>query len=144
MVLLDVSVLLNACTPRSPHHELCRESVEELLSRGEPFGVSDLVLAAVVRLATNPRVFNPPAAPEKAFAFTDALREHPDAVVLASTPRHWAIFRDLVLSTGIRGSDTTDAFLAALAMAHGCEWWTTDSDFERFPGLRWRNLLKPL
>lgn len=104
MVLFDVSVLLNACTPRSPHHELCRESVEELLSRGEPFGVSDLVLAAVVRLATNPRVFNPPAAPEKAFAFTDALREHPDAVVLASTPRHWAIFRDLVLSTGIRGA----------------------------------------
>jgi len=41
---------------------------------------------------------------------------------------------------GIRGSDTTDAYLAALAMEHGCEWWTTDGGFSRFPGLRWRNL----
>ena len=55
-------------------------------------------------------------------------------------PRHWTIFRDLVLATGIRGSDTTDAYLAALAMEHGCEWWTKDGGFSRFPGLRWRNL----
>jgi len=50
------------------------------------------------------------------------------------------IFRDLVLETGIRGSDTTEAYLAALAMEHGCEWWTTDGGFSRFKGLRWRNL----
>jgi predicted nucleic acid-binding protein len=50
------------------------------------------------------------------------------------------IFRNLVLENGIRGADTTDAYLAALAMEHGCEWWTTDSGFSRFPGLRWRNL----
>lgn len=57
-------------------------------------------------------------------------------------PRHWMIFRGLVLETGIRGSDTTDAYLAALAMEHSCEWWTTDGGFSRFAGLRWRNLAK--
>jgi hypothetical protein len=52
-----------------------------------------------------------------------------------------ADFRHLVLASGIRGSDTTDAYLAALAIEHGCEWWTTDTGFERFESLRWRNLL---
>ena len=32
-----------------------------------------------------------------------------------------------------------DAFLAALAIEFGCEWITTDRDYSRFPGLRWRS-----
>ena len=32
-----------------------------------------------------------------------------------------------------------DAYLAALAIEHGCELITTDSDFSRFAGLRWRH-----
>ena len=32
----------------------------------------------------------------------------------------------------------SDAYLAALSIEHGCELVTTDSDFARFPGLRWR------
>ena len=31
-----------------------------------------------------------------------------------------------------------DAWLAALAIESGCEWVTTDRDYARFPGLRWR------
>jgi predicted nucleic acid-binding protein len=38
---------------------------------------------------------------------------------------------------------TADAYLAALAMEHGCEWWTADGDFARFPGLNWRHVLDP-
>jgi hypothetical protein len=33
----------------------------------------------------------------------------------------------------------TDAYIATLAIEHGCELITTDSDFARFPGLRWRH-----
>jgi uncharacterized protein len=29
-----------------------------------------------------------------------------------------------------------DAYLAALAIEHGCEWISTDDDFARFPGLK--------
>ena len=32
-------------------------------------------------------------------------------------------------------------YLAALAIEHGCELVTTDSDFARFKGLRWRHPL---
>ena len=38
----------------------------------------------------------------------------------------------------------TDAYLAALAIEHGCEFVTTDSDFARFEGLRWRHPLAPV
>jgi uncharacterized protein len=34
-----------------------------------------------------------------------------------------------------------DAYLAALAMEHGCEFVTVDRDFARFPGLRYRHPL---
>ena len=141
MILCDVSVLLYASTPQSEHHSLCYDRVHALGASDESFAISELVLAAVVRLATNPRVFRPPASPEKIFAFAEALRQHPRAVSISPGGRHWRLFRDLVFQSGIRGSDTTDAYFAALAMEHGCEWWTTDSGFARFEGLRWRNLL---
>ncbi|SPD74306.1 Ribonuclease VapC37 (fragment) [uncultured Desulfobacterium sp.] len=35
----------------------------------------------------------------------------------------------------------TDAHLAALAVEHGCELASTDSDFARFPNLKWTNPL---
>jgi predicted nucleic acid-binding protein len=38
----------------------------------------------------------------------------------------------------------TDARLAALAVEHGCELASTDSDFSRFPGLKWKNPIASL
>ena len=141
MILCDVNVVLSAGMPDSPHHRVCKERLEELLGGGAPFALSDLVLAAVVRIATNARVWKKPASLARAFAFVGSLREHPDAVSIAPGPRHWRIFQDLATASGGRGPDTTNAYLAALALEHGCEWWTADADFARFPGLRWRNVL---
>jgi predicted nucleic acid-binding protein len=36
-----------------------------------------------------------------------------------------------------------EAYLAAMAIEHGCEWITTDRGFARFPGLKWRSPLDP-
>jgi predicted peptidase len=41
----------------------------------------------------------------------------------------------------VKGPLVTDAYVAALAIEHGCELVTTDSEFARFPGLRWRHPL---
>lgn len=141
MILCDVGVLLHAMVQRSPHHDVCRRELERLRSSPREMALSELVLAAVVRIGTNPRVYQPCPTPDEVFAFIDALRSQAEARRISPGPRHWTIFRDLVTSTGIRGSDTTDAYLAALALEHGCEWWTTDRDFARFPGLRWRDLI---
>ena len=85
-------------------------------------------------------MYRPTPSTADVFAYVDAIRETPGAVRIEPGERHWAIFRDLVSSTGIHGADITDAWLAALAIEHACEWWTTDRGFARFPGLRWRNL----
>ncbi|HVS01099.1 MAG TPA: TA system VapC family ribonuclease toxin [Thermoanaerobaculia bacterium] len=140
MILCDVGVLLGAMVERSPHHAVCRGELERLRSRPQDMAFSELILAAVVRIGSNPRVFRPAPTPAEVFRFVEVLTSQAEARRVEPGPRHWTIFRNLVLETGIRGSDTTDGYLAALAMEHGCEWWTTDRGFSRFPGLRWRNL----
>ena len=141
MILCDVGVLLHAMIRNTAHHSLCRRELDRLRSNPEDMAVSELVLAAVVRIGTNPRLFKPCPEPDEVFAFVEALRSPAGVRTVSPGPRHWTIFQDLILTTGLRGPDTTDAYLAALALEHGCEWWTTDADFARFPGLRWRNLL---
>ena len=64
----------------------------------------------------------------------------------ASSPTHPRIFtapsslaEAMVDATG---NLVADAWHAAMAIEHGCEWTTTDGDFARFPGLRSRHPLK--
>jgi predicted nucleic acid-binding protein len=57
-------------------------------------------------------------------------------------PRHWEIFNSLRGTAQVKGSLVADAYyLAALAIESGSEWITTDRDFSRLPGLRWRHPL---
>lgn len=141
MILCDVGVLLHAMVRNAEHHEVCRRELDRLRSTPRNMAVSELVLAAVLRIGTNPRIFEPCPTVDEVFEYVDALRKPPEVRRVVPGPRHWTIFQDLIRTTGIRGSDTTDAYLAALALEHGCEWWTTDAGFERFPGLGWRNLI---
>ena len=107
----------------------------------EPIGLSDLVLSGFVRVATHPRIFDPPAPVDEALGFADALRSQPNTVGIAPGPRHWDIFGRLCREAGAKGNLVPDAYLAALAVESGSEWITTDRDFSRFPGLRWRHPL---
>jgi predicted nucleic acid-binding protein len=53
--------------------------------------------------------------------------------------RHFDIFTRLCREAEARGNLVTDAYLAALAIESGSDWVTTDRDYSRFPGLRWRH-----
>jgi uncharacterized protein len=74
-------------------------------------------------------------------AFCEAVRSQPNAAPLAPGARHWAIFSSLCAAAGARGNLLPDAYLAALAIATGSEWITTDGDYRRFPGLKLRHPL---
>lgn len=106
------------------------------LTADEPVGVSELVLASLVRITTNHRVFDQPSTPEQALEFCAAIRGAPSAVPVRAGPRHWAIFARLVAQTRARANDVPDAYLAALALEHGATWVTRDRGFARFPDLR--------
>ena len=142
MILCDVNVLLYALRSDSDRHNEYRSWLIERLDGPENIGVSELVLSGVVRIATHPRVYRKPSAPSEAFAFADAIRSRPNAVMVAPGQRHWDVFRDLCDGSGAKGNLIPDAYFAALAIEWGCEWVTTDRDYARFPGLKWRHPLE--
>lgn len=142
MILLDVNILVRAFHEGAPEHARYRDWLDDAVLSPEPFGVSELVLSGFVRVATHPRVFDPPAPIERALEFADAVRGQPNAVVVAPGPRHWRIFATLCAAAGAKGNLVPDAYLAALAIETGSEWITADRDFSRFPGLRWRHPLQ--
>jgi toxin-antitoxin system PIN domain toxin len=78
-----------------------------------------------------------------ALTFVRAIRDAPNAVAIEPGPRHWDLFERLCVQGGAKGNLVADAYLAALAIESGCEWITTDRDFARFPGLRWRHPFDP-
>ncbi len=55
MVLLDVNVLVTAMRADAPRHAAMKEYLERLRRAPEPFGVSELVLSAALRVLTHPR-----------------------------------------------------------------------------------------
>ncbi len=122
----------------APRHEAVRKYNGALRMAPEPFGVCDLVLSGALRVLTHPRVFNPPTPPAKAMDFVAKLRASSNAVLLVPGDRHWEIFTSLLSQSRVIGNLVSDAWYAALAIEHGCEWVTDDADFARFAGLRWR------
>src|SRR6266849_4509987 len=63
----------------------------------------------------------------------------PGVEILTPGERHSEILFGLLERVGTAGNLTTDAHLAALAIEYQAEVASTDTDFARFPGLRWFN-----
>jgi uncharacterized protein len=138
VILPDVNVLLHAFRADSAQHAVCKPWLDTVVAADAVFGVSPLALRAVVRVATNPRIFRSPSSLERVFAFCDNLLGQPHCDVVEPGERHWGIFRRLCIETGIRGPRVSDVWFAALAIEHGCTWITYDRDYARFPELDWR------
>ncbi|HYL76045.1 MAG TPA: type II toxin-antitoxin system VapC family toxin [Bryobacteraceae bacterium] len=138
MILPDVNVLLYAFRPDSQDHRAYRKWVESVVNGQAAYGMSPQVLASLIRIATHPRIFAPPSTLAEATAFASVLMDQPHCQIVQPGPRHWTIYCDLCRRANAIGNLTQDAWLAAIAIESGCEWITTDRDFSRFPGLRWR------
>lgn len=141
MVLPDVNVLIYAHRSDMAEHDVYAAWLSEVADGPKAFACSDLILSAVVRIVTNPRVYATPTPLQDALAFCANVRTRPQCVMVSPGPRHWAIFEHLCLASRARGKLVADAWHAALAIEHGCDFITADADFARFPGLRWRHPL---
>jgi uncharacterized protein len=142
MILPDVNVLVYAHREESDRHAEYRRWLEDLLAGPSTYGVADLTLSSCLRIITHPRVFKKPTPLEAAVRYVNEIREQANCVVISPAPRHWTIFSDLCRAADARGNLVTDAYLAAVAIEAGAEWVTTDRDFARFPGLKWRHPLR--
>jgi hypothetical protein len=67
--------------------------------------------------------------------------ERPGVRIVDPGPRHAELLFGFLRAEGKAGNLTTDAHLAALAVESRGIIHTTDTDFLRFPGVRWLNPL---
>jgi hypothetical protein len=141
VILPDVNVLVHAYNAESPVHEAARTWWERTLSEPTPVGLAWSVALGYIRIATHPRILANPLPADVACAHVEAWLAQPQVLLLHPGERHALILFDLLRRLGTAGNLTSDAHLAALAIEHQAEIASTDADFARFPGLRWRNPL---
>lgn len=138
MILPDVNVLIYAFRSDSLDHPRYHRWLEDVVNGQEAYGIAPQALASLIRIATNPKIFVQPSKREEAFAFANLLLAQPNAVKVSPGDRHWEIFERLCRGAKAAGNLVQDAWFAALAIESGSEWITTDRDYARFAGLKWR------
>ena len=98
-------------------------------------------LLGFVRLTTHRQVLVNPLPVSTATSLVEEWLDQPVVRVLVPGRDHARHCFGFLKKLGVAGNLTTDAHLAALAVEYQAELHSTDNDFARFAGLRWRNPL---
>lgn len=138
-MIVDASVLLYAVDARSPFHQPARNWLEDALSGPARVGLPWMSLTAFLRISTHPRVSANPLSPADAWSYVEDWLGAWPTWIPEPTARHADLLQGLVVDGDLRGNLIPDAHLAALALEHGVGVCSADSDFARFPQLRWVN-----
>jgi toxin-antitoxin system PIN domain toxin len=141
MVLPDVNVLIYAHRREASGHDAYRNWLESVVNSDRSFGMAELALSGFIRIVTSQRAYREPTPLSRALDIANEILARPNCVPVRPGARHWQIFSRLCQGSGAKGNLVPDAYFAALAIEHGCEWITADRDFGRFQGLRWRHPL---
>ncbi len=142
MILVDVNIPIHAVSRNARQHERLRVWWDEKLSGVIPVAIPWAVSFGFVRIMTNPRIVQPALSVEEALDYVTSWLRQPCVRIVEPIDGHWDLAAGLLRQAGAAANLTTDAHLAALAIQHGCELYSTDADFARFPGLHWRNPLE--
>lgn len=138
MTIVDANVLIYAVNEDAPHHRAARKWLDDALAGAEPVGFAWTVLLAFLRLTTRPGLFARPLTVEEAVGVVESWLGRPGAVTVEPSARHLSILRGLLGGLGTGANLVGDAHLAALALEHGAEIVSYDTDFGRFDGVRSR------
>jgi len=141
MKLVDANILVCAVHRQAAQHERIRQWLESALADEEPIGLAWMVLIAFLRLTTRPGVFQKPLSADESIALVDDWLALPNVRLVVESEEHWRYLKESLRQTGTAGNLTTDAHLAALAIACGATVVSCDADFSRFRQLRWENPL---
>lgn len=141
MIVPDVNLLIYAHNDGTPYHTAARRWWEGLVNGEERVGIPWVVSTGFVRLMTHPRVLVNPATPTQAVDYVIEWFRLPHVMAINPGPDHLVHFRRNLLAAGVGANLVTDTHIAAVAMEYQAEVHSNDTDFSRFPGLRWRNPL---
>jgi toxin-antitoxin system PIN domain toxin len=140
MILVDNNLLIYAYAVELPRHDRARAWLEEQLNGITGVGMAWASLLGFTRIVTNQRLFKHPVSVDQAWSQVNRWLGLQPVWTPEPTDRHQEILARLMPQIG-KSDLVSDAHLAALAIEHGLELMTTDRDFARFDGLRWRNPL---
>jgi toxin-antitoxin system PIN domain toxin len=143
LTLVDANILVYAHDASSRFHDPSRRWLVDQLDGPGRVGIPWQSIVAFLRLTTSPRVAINPLDPATAWRYAESWFASPVAWTPVPTERHGEILGRYVAELNLTANLVSDAHLAALAVEHGLELCSNDSDFARFPGLRWRNPLAP-
>ena len=144
MILPDVNVLVYAFRREAADHERYASWLSDALVSSE-LALVETVLLGVIRIVTSPRIMADPAPTSVALRFVDALRTAPRARQLVPTASTWTRLAAIAARDDqVRGPLVPDAWLAALALSHGCRLATADRGFARFEALDWFVPVEPI
>lgn len=141
MILPDLNLVIYAHNADAPDHAASRSWWEGLLNGSEPVAIPWAVVFGFVRLMTHRAVLVSPMSSTVAVAHVRSWFAQSNIEHIEPGTQHLDVLDRLLSAAGAAGNLTTDAHLAALAIEHQCELHSNDTDFARFPGLRWRNPL---
>ncbi|MCY3842735.1 MAG: PIN domain-containing protein [Acidobacteria bacterium] len=139
MILPDVNLLVHAHNRDSPVHEAARRWWDGCLMGTEGVGLAWVVILGFIRITTHPRVLLRPLPVGEVLDRIESWLRLPHVHVPQPSNRHFPELRENLERIGTAGNMTTDAHLATLAAQRGYVLYTTDTDFLRFPELRWVN-----
>ena len=143
MILPDVNLLLYVHNRSAAQHEAAGRWLEAALAGPEPVALTWTTILGFLRIATNPKVYPNPMTVAEGIAAVNEWLVHPAVALLHMGERHWEILTGLIVRGSVSGPGITDAHLAALAIEHGLEVCSNDSDFARFSEVRWINPVSP-
>ena len=141
MIIPDLNLLVFAYNQAAPFHNDARRWWEGLVNGTERVGIPWVVATGFVRLMTHRSAINPPVTPSEAIDTVGSWFRYSHVTPLNPGTEHLSLLRQALAAAGVGGNLVTDAHVAALAMEYQAEVHSNDSDFGRFPGLRWRNPL---
>jgi len=137
LILPDVNVLVYAFRREAVDHERYASWLSAALVSSE-LALVESVLLGMIRIVTSPRIMADPAPTPRALEFVSMLQGAPRARQLAPTAATWERLGAIATRDDqVRGPLVPDAWLAALALSHGCRLATADRGFARFDGLDW-------
>lgn len=141
MIIPDVNLLVYAYDSSSPHHTASAQWWSACMTGREEVGLPSVVIFGFVRICTHPKVFQNPMTITEAGQRVRSWLARPNARVIDPSPHHVPDTLLLLENAGTGGNLTTDAQIAALVLQEKAVLHSNDTDFLRFPGLRWHNPL---
>lgn len=141
-MIVDANLLLYAVDESSAHNDAAASWLEDVLRGDSRVGLPWQTIGAFLRIVTHPRVVANPLTSQGAWAYVAEWLAVPVVWIPPATETTARVYARLCGQVEVTGNLVPDAQLAALALEHGVELASADTDFLRFPGLRWVNPLR--